>query len=428
MVRKGRNMGKDLNGKELGEGFRQKPNGMYSARFVDRFGIRKELYCRDLKELRRKYNAAVYDDQNGHNVVSCSITLDAWFRKWLDIHKYNVIRENTRMYYTALYTKHISPVLGKSRLKDISQLNIKALINDLDKKGFGFATQDKVRIILLDMFDKAMIDNFVIKNPCKGIKLKRDDEKDIRVLTREEQSIFFDCCRGTFYDNLFTVTVCTGLRQGEVCALTWDDIDFDNKVIHVTKTLLYQRLESDTKKEFHIDPPKTKASLRDVPINKQCEIALKKQFIQRNNIMAKKSAKPLPGFENLLFTTKFGTPICDQIMIDAIDRIINEINLTRDELEKMERFTPHCLRHTFATRCFESNVPAKTVQGYLGHASIQMTLDLYTHVMEEQKQSDMTKLENTLDDVFAGGDEYAEANFKKACAEEKKVIKFECVG
>lgn len=146
-------------------------------------------------------------------------------------------------------------------------------------------------------------------------------------------------------------------------------IDFDNKVIYVTKTLLYQRLESDTKKEFHIDPPKTKASLRDVPINKQCEIALKKQFIQRNNIMAKKSAKPLPGFENLLFTTKFGTPICDQ-----------------------------------------------------------MTLDLYTHVMEEQKQSDMTKLENTLDDVFTGGDEYAEANFKKACAEEKKVIKFECVG
>ena len=144
--------------------------------------------------------------------------------------------------------------------------------------------------------------------------------------------------------------------------------------------------------------------------------------------MAKKSAKPLPGFANLLFTTKFGTPICDQIMIDAIDRIIDEINLTRDELEKMERFTPHCLRHTFATRCFESNVPAKTVQGYLGHASIQMTLDLYTHVMEEQKQSDMTKLENTLDDVFTGGDEYAEANFKKACAEEKKVIKFECVG
>lgn len=421
-------MGKDLRGKELGEGFRQKKNGTYSARFVDRFGIRKELYDKDLKELRRRYNTALYDDRNGHNVVDMSTTLDMWFKQWIEVYKYNVIREHTRVYYTSLYEKHIKPVLGKNKLTDITQLKIKTLINDLDKRGYGYETQNKVRIVLLDMFEKALINNYVLKNPCKGIKLVRNDEKDIRVLTVEEQILFFECCKGTFYDNLFVVAVNTGLRQGELCALTWEDIDFKNKVIHVTKTLLYQRLENDTKKEFHLDPPKTKTSFRDVPINKQCEQALKKQFVQRNSIMMKRTAKPLPGYENLLFTTKFGTPICDQLMIDSIDRIVNEINLTKDELEQFESFTPHCFRHTFATRCFESGISAKTVQAYLGHASIKMTMDLYTHVMDDQKQSEMEKLEQTMDQVFDNSEKLVEDNYKALNDKQKMINRFKTVG
>lgn len=98
------------------------------------------------------------------------------------------------------------------------------------------------------MFDKAMVDNYVLKNPCKGIRLARDEKKDMRVFSREEQAEFFECSKGTFYDNLFVVAVSTGLRQGEICALTWDDIDFEKKEISVTKTLLYQKLEEIPKK------------------------------------------------------------------------------------------------------------------------------------------------------------------------------------
>lgn len=421
-------MGKDLKGKELGTGLRQKSNGMYTARFVDRFGKRQELYNRNLVELKRQLNTAIYDDAQGNNVVDNSITLAAWFDNWMEIHKYKVIRNNTKMYYTQIFQKHINPTLGRKKLKEITQLNIKSLLKDLDKKGYKFETQNKVRIMLLDMFDKAMIDNYVIKNPCKGIKLLRDEKKDMRVLTREEQSEFFDCCKGTFYDNLFVVAISTGLRQGELCALTWEDIDFKKKEITVNKTLLYQKLEGDSGKNFHINPPKTKTSNRTVPINKQCEIALKKQFILKNNVMAKKSAKPLQGHENLLFVTKFGTPICDQIMIDAIKRILEEINLCRDELEQFEYFSPHCFRHSFATRCFEAHIPPKTIQHFLGHATLQMTMDLYTHVLDDQKQEDMQKLESVLDSVFDSGDSIAEAKFIKEKTKENKIIDISKVG
>ncbi len=421
-------MGKDLKGKELGKGLRQKSNGVYSARYVDRFGNRKELYDRKLSELKRKLNAAIYDDKNGNSVIDNSITLSQWFESWMEIHKYNIIRNNTKMYYAQVFKKHIEPTLGKRKIKDITQLNIKSLLKDLDQKGYQYETKNKVKIMLLDMFDKAMIDNYVLKNPCKGIKLVRDEKKDMRVLTREEQTEFFECCKGTFYDNLFIVAISTGLRQGELCALTWDDIDLEKKEISVTKTLLYQKLEGDSKKEFHINPPKTKTSKRKVPINKQCEMALKKQYIQRNNIMAKKSSKPLEGFENLLFTTKFGTPICDQIMIDAIKRIIDEINLCKDELEQFEMFSPHCFRHSFATRCFEASIPPKTVQTYLGHASLQMTMDLYTSVLATHKQEEMKKLESVMNDVFECGDSITEERFRQNEIKQNKVIALRRMG
>ncbi len=407
---------------------RQKSNGVYSARYVDRFGNRKEIYDRSLAELKRKLNTALYDDANGNNVEDNSITLSQWFKSWIEIHKYKVIRNNTKMYYTQLYTKHIEPFLGKKKIKDITQLNIKALLKELDQKGYHYETKNKVRIMLLDMFDKAMVDNYVLKNPCKGIRLARDEKKDMRVFSREEQAEFFECSKGTFYDNLFVVAVSTGLRQGEICALTWDDIDFEKKEISVTKTLLYQKLEGDTQKEFHLNPPKTRTSKRTVPISKQCETALKKQYIQRNNVMARKSAKPLEGFENLLFTTKYGTPICNQILLDAIKRIIEEINLCRDELEQFEIFSPHCFRHTFATRCFEAGIQPKTVQTYLGHATLQMTMDLYTSVLGNHRQEEMQKLENVLNDVFECVDNNIEEKFKQEQARKEKVVPIRRLG
>lgn len=85
-------------------------------------------------------------------------------------------------------------------------------------------------------------------------------------------------------------------------------------------------------------------------------------------------------------------------------------------------FSPHCFRHTFATRCFEAGVSPKTVQKYLGHASLQMTMDLYTHVLDDQKKEDMLKLESVLIDVFKNSDSMAEERYNDAQEKENSVI------
>lgn len=387
-------MGKDLNGKELCPGFGQRRNKQYYARFENRFGRRQTLYSKDLHELRDKYNTAVYEDKKKLNVVDNGTTLDDFFDIWLEVYKYKVIRENTKLGYKAVYRRHISPILGKRTLLEVTSLMVRALLNGMDKQGYSYEMRNRVRIMLADIFEKALMDNYVNRNPVKGIKLVRDEKKEIRVLKKEEQIDFFECAAGTFYNNLFVTAVETGLRPGELFALTTEDVDFTKREIWVNKTLIYQKFESDARKTYHLGPPKTKSSNRKVPITKRCETALRRQMHQRQVILNKPGVKLPKGLENTLFLSSVGTPLNVMTYNDAIWRIVDIINMMRDPLEQMDKFSGHCFRHTFATRCFEAEIQPKTVQAYLGHASLQMTMDLYTHVTEEYKQEEISKLES----------------------------------
>lgn len=302
-------------------------------------------------------------------------------------------------------------------------MDIKKIIKELDKNGYKFETKNKVRILLVDIFNKAIINEYVMKNPAKGMSIKRDEKKDIRVLSVEEQTLFFDCCKGTFYDNFFTTAISTGMRIGELAALRWKDIDWENNLIHVTRTLIYQKFEGDAKKEFHLGNPKTYTSIRDIPINRQCEIALKKQYMQKYVVEAKapKCKQPEEQFKDLLFTTKYDTPLNSQIVCDAIKKIVDEINLTRDYIEEMEVFSCHCFRHTFATRAFEAGIQPKTVQAYLGHATLQMTMDLYTAVMPQHLSNEMEKMSEVLDKISQNGENLAEEQYEFV-VKKKKII------
>lgn len=419
-------MGKDLNGKELGKGIIQKQNGRYEARFQNRFGKRISISGNNLKDVKKRYNEAIYEDEKEINIRD-SIKLDNWYEKWMNIYKYDSIRDNTKRAYNQVYQKHISPILGNYNIQDITQLQIRELLKKKKKDGLGYETRNKIKILLVDIFNKAMIDQFVNRNPAKGITVKRDEERDVQVLSLEDQIAFFDCCKGTFYDNFFNVALQTGMRIGELAALRWKDIDWKNNVIHVTRTLVYQKYEDDDKKTFHFEDPKTNTSTRDIPINKKCSIFLKKQFMQKKVIETKAPLvkKPDKQFQDLLFTTKFNTPLNSQIIWDAIEKIVNEVNMTRDYTEELEMFSCHCFRHTFATRCFEAGIKPKTVQKYLGHATLQMTMDLYTSVLQEHMSSEMDKLDDIFEKMEDYGDNIAEQRFAETVENTpNNIIKF----
>lgn len=390
-------MGKDLKGKELGKGITQRKDGSYHARFTNRFDKRQSVYGKTLKEVKNNLAMAMSEDISKKNVVQPGTTVDQWYEKWMRIYKKPVVRANTVRQYQYVYEHNIRPYIGNIKLADVTKLMVTDVMNQLKAKGYAWESLNKVKVLLTDMFDRAIEDEFAVRNPAKGARNPRNKpQKQVKALSREDQLDFFQCSNGTFYDNLFRTAVSTGLRPGELFALTENDIDFENMEIHVTKTLLYQKLEGDTCKTFHIDDPKTYTSRRTVPINKYCEEALKKQILLHKLVCNNSPYRGKLEFPDLIFCTKFGTPLNSVLYSSAIEKIVNEINLMRDPLDLMEKFSGHCFRHTFATRCFEAGIQPKTVQTYLGHASLQMTMDLYTSVMEQKKTEDMKLLEDTI--------------------------------
>ncbi len=380
-------MGKDLKGKELGVGISQRKDGLYQARYSDRWKKRKTIYGKNLRELRKELADAIAGNDNFTNVKD-EITLDKWFTRWMEVYKEKSIRSNTKREYTHIYSKNISPYIGGRLINSLIKSDIQLLIDRASDSGYGYERQNKIKVVLRDMLQRAVEDHLVINNPVSGIKLRADKEIKAKALTVEEQSQFFDYCRNTFYDNLFNVAVNTGLRPGELFALQISDIDFENGFIDVNKTLVYQKYLDDNKKTFHIEPPKTKQSNRKIPINSICRIYLERQM-ELKTVISQKRPKEQNDY---LFVTKFNTPLNSVIYSDAIKAVIKQINITRPFDNQFEVFSGHAFRHTFATRCFENGVVAKVVQSYLGHASIKMTMDLYTHVTKEKSVADIEKI------------------------------------
>ena len=385
-------MGKDLNGKELGEGFRQRKDGAYSARFVNRFGKRKELYGATFKEVKNKLKNAQLEDARLSNVVNSKIILEEWYEKWFRVYKLPVIRRSSAMYYKYIYEYLIRPVIGSKKLVELTQIEVLNTLTIAKEKGYGYEVLNKMKILMVDMLNRAMQDDFVNKNVARGVPLpiRRVGTRKIKALSIEDQEAFFECAAGTFYYPAYVVAINTGLRPGELFALTEKDIDFKRKTISVSKTLTYQPEEDGKQKEFRIGPPKTDASIREVPLNEAAEKALLKQRIIHQIISRKQIKKT--NYPDLLFTTKFGTPLNIEIFNQGVKRIIEEVNLSRDALDQIENFGGHTFRHTFATRCFEAGIQPKTVQAYLGHASLSMTMDLYAAVMPDYKKQEIQKL------------------------------------
>lgn len=380
-------MGKDLKGKELGVGITQRKDGLYQGRYKDRFGKYKTIYNKKLGDLRKELAIAVADNQL-YTSVRDEIKLDDWFKRWVDVYKKKSVRPNTLREYTHIYNKNISPFFGNRNINSIVKSDIQQLIDKIADDNYKYERQNKIKVILNDMFSRAIEDDLMIRNPTKGVKLRADKEFKAFALTVEQQIEFLEASKGTFYDNLYNVAVNTGLRPGELFALTLDDIHFDEGYIDVNKTLVYQKYLDDECKTFHIEPPKTKQSYRQVPINSECLKYLEKQFELKDIVKHKRPKEQ----NNYLFVTSCNTPLNSQIYADSIKTIVKQINLTRSFDDEFPIFSGHTLRHTFATRCFEAGVQPKVVQSYLGHATLKMTMDLYTHVTEERAAVDIERI------------------------------------
>lgn len=374
---------------KLPSGIKRDKKGLYIGRFQYQ-GERYQVSAKDLKECVDKLEKVKYEVKNGIYCNESLVTINNWFHTWIEEYKKPTVKINTIKAYKNTYKRYIKKPLGGKKMKEVRPEMIQRLYNSLKKQGLAAKTIDLVSTVLHGMFQQAYKNEMIQKNPVPLATLpKMKRAKEPRVMTLEEQKLFMEYAKNDEMCDMCELFLSTGLRSGELRGLEWKtDIDFKNKMIHVTGTLNY-----DKETGWRKDEPKTETSFRDIPMLDNVERLLKRIRRQQMEIRLYMGDKwqPIEGLENLVFLQPTGTPVHKGYMKKHLDNIQKQI---REDGYEFKRITPHTFRHTFATRCIENGVPPQVLKGILGHSKLSMTMDLYAHVLPDTKAKEMQKIAN----------------------------------
>lgn len=389
-------MGKDLKGKELGKCISQRKDGRYCARYMVR-GERKTIYDTSLTRLRKKLKIelaeATADKAKKH------VTFGELFDTWINVIKKPDLKDSTKKLYERNYRIHVKDVFGDTPVQFITVKSVKDYYSTL--LDFGQGVVGCIRAILLGVLDYAVVEGYIASNPAKFAKpfLRKKEEKI--ALTVDQEKLFLKYAQSSVYFNAFALMLNTGLRVSELCGLTLDSADLDNRTLLVDKQLYYvnSKLEPGDERFSFITPKsgtERKVLLNDTAVRIiQNQLVLLKYMEQ--NVFQKNSRpyKELEGFEDLLFKTREGRPLTPGLIRLNLDAICKSI---QKDHKDFPHITPHCLRHTFATRLYEANVDSKTIQTCLGHKSIKTTLDVYVSADDQDAICKLDNLNLDLED------------------------------
>ncbi|MCC8059673.1 MAG: site-specific integrase [Clostridiales bacterium] len=389
--------------KRLPPGISLRKDGRYQARYTYN-GKRITIYGKDVKELQKKLRDAKYEMEHGIYAKPDRITVDSWYKVWMEEYRKNVVRDSTLISNEKSY-KIAGPEIGKMKVQAVRPEHIQRILNKMKRDGYSRGYIESTRQTMNMMFRQALANGIIITNPVeKSVLPKPEDEAPNprrRALTEWEQKTFLECVaqRKPFYADIFFVGFSTGMRIGEINALEWQDIDFEKLEIHVNGTMI-----KIAGKDYYKGAVKTGKSKRSIPLLPEIAKRLKRHKAKQAELrlMMGDKWKPAKGLEHLVFTTMFGKPLMTLSIGRYINATVNAVNRIEEKKAKeehrkpkrMETFCPHAMRHTFATRALEKGIPPRVVQAYLGHATIEMTMNIYTHVTAELEREEIKKLAN----------------------------------
>lgn len=381
-------MGKDLKGKELGEGISQRKDGKYIARYRNRQGQRPEKSFDDLHDARMWLEVSRFNDHCGKTV---NMTVESWYQWFMAYIIKPSVRYNTYRRYETIYRLHVRDYIGELQMKEIKPFHIKNILVT-ESHRLKSSTVNGIRGFLYYMFDMAYDNEIIDRSPVRrSTRVRQTDKEERRVLTREEQEKLLKVAKDRTYYNDFAFALQTGLRVGELTGLKWSDVDLKKWTIRINRTT------DVSNKEIIEGLPKSRCGIRTIPLTVEAYAILTDQLEKRKHSIINIK------YADYVFVNRKGTLTTRSNYRRRLIKYAKEADIAP--------LSMHTLRHTFATRCVEAGMNPKSLQVIMGHSNINITLNLYTHVVGDTLNYEMEKVENFYSNMsekplsnFVGGE------------------------
>jgi integrase len=342
---------------------------------------RKTVYGRKYKEVEKKLAEARGDAVRGLVFDADNLKLGEYLDRWLADSVADTVRPTTFERYEQIVRLHIRPALGNLKLKNVTPAHVRGLYREKLEDGFSPRTVRYIHVTLHKALKQAVADGLIPRNATEAVKPPQVRKEEIRPLTAEQVKILFEALRGARLETLYILAVHTGLRQSELLGLKWGDVDLEAGTLQVRGTL------TTAKGGPALRSPKTKSSRRTVKLSPTALEALRSHL--ERQLREIDQASDLWRENGLIFASESGEPLKRHYITTHLFKPL----LKRAGLPQI-RF--HDLRHTCATLLLIKNVNPKVVSEMLGHSSIAITLDTYSHVLSNMQSKAAKALEDAL--------------------------------
>lgn len=364
-----------------GENIYKRKDGRWEGRYIR--GHRSDgsihygyVYAYTYKEVRNALLPLKQKEASSRNGSSLAIpTMTAWLKEWLLVRK-EELKPSTYATYQYKLQRYVLPFIGEKELTEFTEETIRSLVTAWQKEyELSASTIKSIFQVLQKALSAAFKKGYLLEDICENIVLPKKKNQRIHALSPKEQAQLEKTADKDAAGLPTLIALHTGLRIGEISALTWGNIDLENRKLYVQKT--YQRIpssdEEGKKTSLVLGETKTTASQRCIPLSRKLVRALKKWRKTHQS--------------HYLFSSN-NRPVEPRLLSYHFKRIANKAALASIHF--------HQLRHTFATRCIEAQADIVSVSTLLGHASAKTTLDIYVDSMFEQREKIIDKMEQLL--------------------------------
>jgi integrase len=365
---------------------RHKKSGLYMARYTVQTpegSKRKTIYGKKRQDVADQLAKALADRADGIVFDDKNLTLGEYLDRWLSDAVRGTVRESTYSRDKYLVTNHVKPSIGRMKLKNLNARLLQSLYRERLDSGLSGSTVQKIHHVLHKALTQAMRWELIPRNPADSVKAPTPTPKEMHPLSALEARQLLEAARGDRLEALYVLAIHTGMRRGELLALKWADVDLDLATVRVRRTLT----RGEDGRGYVVGAATKSGKGRHVRLTPSAVEALKRHRARQ----AKEKLKVggLYRDQDLVFAGEGGNPI-------------NPSNLRNRSFKPLleraglPRITFHDLRHTCASLLFQRNVHPKLVQELLGHASVAITLDTYSHMLPGMGSEAADAIESAL--------------------------------